>query len=72
MHIRACVRATLTLHMAVSDPCVAPFLGLQDFPYHLAAGITHFNLWANRPLSEREVQQHIARHVSWLGRFPGQ
>ncbi|PRW20771.1 hypothetical protein C2E21_8875 [Chlorella sorokiniana] len=35
----------------------------NDFPYHLAAGITHFNLWANRPLSQRQIEQHIEQHV---------
>ena len=36
---------------------------LQDFPYHLSPGISHFNLWANRRLSDAQVEAHIKQQV---------
>ncbi|EFN50798.1 hypothetical protein CHLNCDRAFT_55564 [Chlorella variabilis] len=35
----------------------------NDFPYHLQPGVAHLNLWANRPLTAEEVQEHIAARV---------
>jgi hypothetical protein len=40
---------------------------LQDFPYHLSPGISHFNLWANRRLSDAQVEEHIKQQVGGWG-----
>ncbi|KAL4450534.1 hypothetical protein ABPG77_000890 [Micractinium sp. CCAP 211/92] len=35
----------------------------NDFPYYLEPGITHMNLWANRPLAPAEVEAAVTERV---------
>jgi hypothetical protein len=35
----------------------------NDFPYHLAAGVRHYNLWCNRPLPAERVEEEIERNL---------
>ena len=56
-----------TPSLPLSLPPSLPPRPQQDFPYHLQPGVAHLNLWANRPLTAEEVQEHIAARVGGPG-----
>mmetsp|Transcript_36111 Transcript_36111/g.80358 ORF Transcript_36111/g.80358 Transcript_36111/m.80358 type:complete len:167 (+) Transcript_36111:107-607(+) len=35
----------------------------NDFPYHFEASISHHVLWSSSPLSNEEVEKHIAKNL---------